>query len=324
MEMNISPPSPLTKSENMAHTWTIWKRDFMIYMKASQSFGKPKDVKAYMLRSCIGEFGQRVIEQIAAKDSNNLYNMDLLIHKLDKYFVSNNEIQERYKFFTMQKSEKESITNYATTLKRMAETCNFGNMKDDLIRDKILAEIKDKQLLQKLFETECLDLSKLTSIWVEHVKDAQKDTLNKDNSNVRFNQHERNIDKTRKDMSQHRGCCWRCGTRHPPKSCPAWGTKCFTCNTYNHYTSRCRPHPTNRDSHPAPTAPPLLEFKNLYPDLNNADVEKTWSWMEQPQTQNESLQRTEAPNTLQPKKRENKTAKNNSEMKKEKNSCPVS
>ncbi|CAK9824525.1 hypothetical protein ANTRET_LOCUS2681 [Anthophora retusa] len=251
MEMDIAPPSPLTKSGNITYNWRTWKTDFMIYMKASQSFGKPNDVKAYMLRNYIGEFGQHVIEKTATEDAKHLYNMDLLIHKLDKYFVSNNEIQERHKFFTMQKREKESIINYAITLKRMAKTCNFGNMKDDLIRDKILADIKDKQLLQKLFETECLNLSTLTFTWQEHMRNVPKYKLNKGNSNVRFNQHERNIDKTRKDMPQHRGCCWRCDTRHPAKSCPAWGIKCSTCNTYNHYTSCCRPHPTNKDSHPA-------------------------------------------------------------------------
>ncbi|CAK9808020.1 hypothetical protein ANTQUA_LOCUS5430 [Anthophora quadrimaculata] len=313
MEMNIAPPSPLTKSENMAHTWRIWKRDFLIYMKASKSLGKPNDVKAYMLRNCIGEFGQSVIEQISTKNSNHLYNMDLLIEMLDKHFPCNYEIQERHRFFTMQKCEKDSITNYIFTVQQMAETCNFGDMKDDLIINKILAEIKDKQLLQKLFETECLDLSKLTSIWMQNVKNIQKVTLNKDNSYVRFNQHNRYIDKTCRNMPQQRECCWRCGTRHPIKSCPAWGTKCFTCNTYNHYTSRCRQHPVHRQ---VPTAPPLLEFKHLYPNLNNADEKHTWSWMEQPQTQNEALQRKEVPN---PAIQENKNKK-----KKEKNSCPVS
>ncbi|CAK9795250.1 hypothetical protein ANTPLA_LOCUS298 [Anthophora plagiata] len=321
MEINIAPPAPLTKDENMAYKWKLWKRDFITYMRANKSLGKPNDVKAYMLRNCIGEFGQHIIEQIVTDNSNHLYNMDLLIRKLDEYFRCNNEIQNRHKFFTMQKNEKESISSYVVTLKQMAESCNFEHMKDDLIRDKIVAEIKDKQLLYKIFETECLDLSKLISIWMEHMRNVQKDTLSKGNSNMRFNQHESNIDQTRKDMPPHRGCCWKCGTRHPLRACPAWGTKCFICNTYNHYTSHCRSQPIKKDSQTAPTAPPLLDFKTLYPDLNKADMKNTWSWVEQSQTQNESLQKMEVPNHA---KQESQTAKNKNGRKKEKNSCLTS
>ncbi|KOC70965.1 hypothetical protein WH47_04951 [Habropoda laboriosa] len=238
MEEYVKPPPPLFEGENISNNWKIWKKNLMAYMKATNSYSKPNDVKVYILRNYIGEFGQRAIDKIVSKNPNCLNNMGILIQKLDEHF--SNEVQERYKFFTSQKSTNESIITYIDNLKKKANSCNFGTMVNSLIRDKVLAEIKDKQLIEKLLYIRNLDLSKLTSIWLEHTiqKQNQLRSNQKDNTfNIKENQ---NSITNRPKSILHNRPCWKCGQRHPLRACPAWGFKCEKCSCYNHYTSHCQ------------------------------------------------------------------------------------
>ncbi|CAN7945395.1 unnamed protein product [Ixodes hexagonus] len=45
--------------------------------------------------------------------------------------------------------------------------------------------------------------------------------------------------------------CSRCGTVHPPRNCPAYGSSCFKCGRFGHFASVCRQNisgPANRVS----------------------------------------------------------------------------
>ena len=66
-----------------------------------------------------------------------------------------NETVERYKFFSRFQNPGESLEKFITDLKLLATTCNFGDLKDSLVRDRI---IQDKQFREDLLKDPCLDL----------------------------------------------------------------------------------------------------------------------------------------------------------------------
>ena len=45
---------------------------------------------------------------------------------------------ERYNFNMRVQQEGETVDAYVTTLKTLAKTCNFGQLQDDLLRDRIV------------------------------------------------------------------------------------------------------------------------------------------------------------------------------------------
>ena len=47
-----------------------------------------------------------------------------------------NVIVERCRFSTRDQAQNEPIETYIADLKRLAENCEYGNLKDDLIRDR--------------------------------------------------------------------------------------------------------------------------------------------------------------------------------------------
>ena len=71
-----------------------------------------------------------------------------------------NETVERYKFFSRFQNPGESLEKFITDLKLLATTCNFGDLKDSLVRDRIICGIQDKQLREDLLKDPCLDLQR--------------------------------------------------------------------------------------------------------------------------------------------------------------------
>ncbi|XP_076241290.1 uncharacterized protein LOC143183573 isoform X2 [Calliopsis andreniformis] len=266
MESLIRPPEPLSGVGNMSQNWQKWKKDFRIFMKVSNNL---KQSKAYLLRSHIGKVGLDAIERVIPEDSKEKDDVNILITKLDAYFdPPKNETVERYNFFTRSKKKGESIESYINDLKQKAITCNFGHITNSLIRDRVIADIKDRNLRKKLFEVENLDISKLILIYHDHIVDIQhkkqiiKNNTTPVNTKVFDNAHHTNLtnnvntnnnvnptnilEKNQKSSNTaNKKQCWRCHQKHAIRSCPAWGHKCQKCGDRNHFTNCCQKITTN-------------------------------------------------------------------------------
>lgn len=56
----------------------------------------------------------------------------------------------RHVFFMRSQGQTESIDAYVTDLKNKAEDCEFGELRESLVRDRIVCGIKDDQLRARL------------------------------------------------------------------------------------------------------------------------------------------------------------------------------
>jgi len=78
-------------------------------------------------------------------------NYDKVVEAFDNYFkVCKNVIFKRACFNKRNQLPNESAEQFITVIHRMAENCEFGNMKDELIRDRIVVGIRDKSLYERL------------------------------------------------------------------------------------------------------------------------------------------------------------------------------
>ena len=66
------------------------------------------------------------------------------------FLVKRNIIFERAKFNLRSHQDGESVDNFITHLYCLAEYCEFGTLRDDLIRDRIVVGIKDMKLSKQL------------------------------------------------------------------------------------------------------------------------------------------------------------------------------
>ena len=84
--------------------------------------------------------------------------------KFDNYFnKKTNLIYERSRFNLRIQKEGEAVDEFITNLHYLANRCNYGDLKEELIRDRIVVGIRDKKLQQKLQLNKDLTLEKATT-----------------------------------------------------------------------------------------------------------------------------------------------------------------
>ena len=93
-----------------------------------------------------------------ANEGDNL-KIDRVLQKFDAFCnPRKNTIYERYVFFSRNQENGKSIDHYVTVLKTMSNTCEFGDLKKSLIRDRGVFGIQDNSVRERLLRDPDLTL----------------------------------------------------------------------------------------------------------------------------------------------------------------------
>ena len=71
---------------------------------------------------------------------------------------------ETHLFFTRDQRQGETVDSYITDLKHKAKTCEFGDIKDGLIRDRFISSVTSEQLHRVLLKEKSLTLQRTIEI----------------------------------------------------------------------------------------------------------------------------------------------------------------
>ena len=78
-------------------------------------------------------------------------NYSKVVKKFNEYFkVRKNTIFERANFNLASQLADETVEQFITRLHQMADNCEFGNMRSEMIRDRLVIGIRDQQLSERL------------------------------------------------------------------------------------------------------------------------------------------------------------------------------
>ena len=191
---------------------------------------------------------------------------DKVVEKLDGFFKvrRNTSVFERAKFNRRNQMQGESIEQYITALFNLRETCEFGDLADQLLRDRIIVGIRDTALAERLMLDAKLDLDKVMQLVRQkeavhqHSKQLQgtrDDPIVVDyvgRSKGRYHNRSQTQRKEVKGQGQPKksqkttggakssALCKRCGKDHSSDDkCPARGVTCFKCEKKGHFASVC-------------------------------------------------------------------------------------
>ena len=82
---------------------------------------------------------------VAVQDDDR-QNIDKELELWQNYYIGKtNVIYERYRFNNRLQESDESIDAYTTALCTLAETCEFGSLKEELILDRLVCGIRSKE-----------------------------------------------------------------------------------------------------------------------------------------------------------------------------------
>lgn len=227
--MSTIPPPQLNSNNYDANGWLKYKQAFEIYLAAIGMNIEDKETGkriCSLLLHCMGQEGIAIYNTfgIAKKDVNNY---SVLLDKFDSYFLpKRNTTFERHKFFIRSQKDGESIENYVTELKILAATCEFENLKDSLIRDRVVCGIQNDTLREKLLGQpsltldKCIEMCKSTeAVRTQMEKIAHEDnmsTINKIQIQPKGKAKEETINKFKNQSGEHKKIfkCSRCGRDH--------------------------------------------------------------------------------------------------------------
>ena len=194
-----------------------------------------------------------------AADETEQY--EVVRNRFENHFeVTRNVIFERAKF-NLRNQKDESADSFITDLYCLAEYCEFGILKDDLIRDRIVVGLADKKL------SEHLQLKSNLTLQEAITKARQSEAVKKQQSILQGNKSElppANVDrisnykgqaarernlrrmprpKNTAERTNKAKCSWCLGSRHPKQECPAKDSKCNKCDKRGHWARACKSQP---------------------------------------------------------------------------------
>lgn len=242
MEGLRPPPVLCLDSGNLSKTWSTWSDEFVLYVDLSLSADAGDEKKKVKLFSyLVGESGRELLETLMGDTAKDAWKLDDIISKFDGHCnPSVNETVERYRFFTRNQGVGENIDNYVTELKLVTKTCNFGTLRDSLIRDRIVCGNNSTVMRERLLREKDLTLGRWVQLCraAEHSREniwtlAEPTTVEEVHA-LQGAAQQRHVSSTVE--------CKFCGRTHDrnKRKCPAYGNTCKKCGKENHFAVKCR------------------------------------------------------------------------------------
>lgn len=238
---NVAPPDQFNFSNPAS--WPQWRKRFERYMTVSGLSSKSDDEKMNALY-IMGEKSEEIIIQFPAIPAT----YEEMLKAFEDHFIPRrNVIFERFQMNSRVQLPGESVENFITALHTLAEHCEYGSLKEEMIRDRIVVGMSDKKASERMQLQSSLKLSDATLMAKQaELQSKQNDILrqesvqvnamgkNKANKfgNQRFDKHQ----YTAFDVS-----CDYCGLKqHSRDTCPARDATCRACKKRGHWERVCK------------------------------------------------------------------------------------
>ncbi|GBM91354.1 Uncharacterized protein K02A2.6 [Araneus ventricosus] len=182
--LHINPPENFTFSTPC--NWSKWKMRFERYRIASGLSTKTGNEQVNSLLYIMGEQAEDIFSSFGLSETEQ-DDFDIVLKKfIDHFVVKKNTIFERAQFNKRVQLDGESVNTFITALYTLSEHCEYGVLHDELIRDRIVVGIRDKNLSEKLQLDADLTLTKVIERvrLSEVVKEQQEKMIEKDNASV--------------------------------------------------------------------------------------------------------------------------------------------
>jgi len=265
-QFQVTPPERFNFSR--AEEWPKWIRRFDRFRFASGLGEKSQENQVHTLIYSMGDEADDILSSFGLSEEDKK-NYDIVRDRFESYFVKKkNTIFERAKFNRRKQEEGESVDDFILDLYRLSEHCEYGTLREEMIRDRIVVGLRNATLSEKLQMDSELTLEKATRAvrQVESIKKQQSLLRNdfqdsressKSGHAVEYLEGVKPLNRqggakrkprktaqhaTPRSSSKPPARCTRCGRSplHARQQCPAKDEKCHKCGKKGHFRSMCR------------------------------------------------------------------------------------
>ena len=263
----LDPPEPLSFEGNVRENWRRWKQEFELYLVATESDGKSEKVKSSILLTCIGKRAREIYNTFTFGNDEDKMKVKPILEKFTAYCnPRKNTTFLRYQFFSYNQQDGQPFDDFVTELKKRAEECAFGSLKDSLICDRIVCGTTDNKLRERYLRETDLKLEKAVQLGraaeetrkhaeeLKHGKPTPVDVV-RQGATPKINKG---------TTPEYFANCKFCGRGHNRGNCPPHGKSCNDCGASNHF-AQCCPRITRRPNPQQTCYRPIREI-NHQPD----------------------------------------------------------
>jgi hypothetical protein len=165
MAEGFARPTPLIFEGNVAENWRRFKQKFEIYIAASGYDKKTKKEKTCILLNLAGEQAIETYTTFTYIEGESEEDIDVVIKKFEEHCnAKRNVTYEPHVFNTRSQGSVETIDAFVTELRLQANKCEFGALRDELIRDRLVVGIRSDSVRSRLLTEAELTLHKAIDI----------------------------------------------------------------------------------------------------------------------------------------------------------------
>ena len=152
-------PLPTSLNSKKPEDWRKWIARFECYRIASGLDKRENTVQINTLVYAMGGNSLDILTSFKLNETQMTY--ETVKRRFETHFEGRtNTIFERARFNKRVQGETETVIDFIEDLHKLSETCDFGELKEELIRDRIVVGIKDSTLARKLMQDDALTLDK--------------------------------------------------------------------------------------------------------------------------------------------------------------------
>ncbi|XP_031332335.1 uncharacterized protein LOC116167827 [Photinus pyralis] len=259
---SAKPPTEMSFEGNLADNWVFFRQKFAIYLKATTLEKEEDSSKAALLLNMVGDRVIQIYNNLVFEKPEDKDSYTKIFDKLNEYFIpTKNVTYERNVFFTREMGIDETVDEYVNALRHLSSSCEFQDLTDSLIKDRLVLGIQDRSVKDRLFRESNVDLKKaieickaselarkqiqqLSSAKVDVVRDVVKQHKKYGSGTAGHKQTNRGKTQANpqpREVPKKDGC-YCCGGDHPRDKlmCPARSAVCNKCKKVGHYARVCK------------------------------------------------------------------------------------
>ncbi|CAG9089362.1 unnamed protein product [Plutella xylostella] len=242
-----------------ADAWRKWRKQFEVFLIASGVSKESEEIQASLLVNLIGPSGYEIFSTFTYLKSESEHNLKCILTKFDAHFGTKPNItMSRFKFFSRNQEQGETIDQFVTALRLLSQNCDFGDLTDSLIKDRIVCGIASNTVRDRLLRTDDLSLAKAVQVCeaAELSKEESRciegtsSEARVDAVNSRTEREGRGGWRGRRGGGARRGgrrwaaprdACASCGYYRCAggDKCPAHSASCYVCDKKGHFAKMC-------------------------------------------------------------------------------------
>ena len=245
---NFPVPAPMKITGDRKGNWEFFSQQWNDYELATGLDKRSEKVRLATLRSVMGKDCLQIFLNLNLSEADR-ESVAASPTALEAYFKPKTSVvYERYSFNIAMQGQEEEFVN---RLRKLAVTCRFSTLTDEMIRDRIIIGLRDQTTKLCLLKEADLDLNKTMSICREseiaskQLKSMKKDEVKEQEVNaIRARHNDKSARKQKKTPTtrQPKQMCNRCGRPelHKLEDCKAYKQICKFCSKPNHFAAVCR------------------------------------------------------------------------------------